>query len=59
MNIASIAPQPEMRKLSSNDLKQKVMDYKRDNEYLAKMTSYNETKAQLIREGIAAERIRK
>ena len=58
MNIAAIAPQPEMRKLSSNDLKQKVMDYRRDNEYLAKMTAYNETKAQLIREGIAAERIR-
>ena len=59
MNIAAIAPQPEMKKLSSNDLKKKVMDYKRDNEYLAKMTSYNETKAQLIRKGIAAERIRK
>jgi|GEM_PF-3013083 len=58
MNIAAIAPQPEMRKLSSNDLKQKVMDHRKDNEYLARMTVYNENKAQLIREGIAAERIR-
>jgi hypothetical protein len=58
MNIAAITPQQEVRKFSSNDLKQKVMDYRKDNEYLAKMTAYNENKAQLIREGIAAERIR-
>jgi len=58
MNIASVTPQQEVRKFSSNDLKQKVMDYRKDNEYLAKMTAYNKNKAQLIREGIAAERIR-
>ena len=58
MNIATIAPQTEVRKFTSNDLKQKVMDYKKDNEYLARMTAYNENKAQLIRAGIAEERIR-
>ena len=58
MNIATIAPQTEVRKFTSNDLKQKVMDYKKDNEYLARMTAYNENKAQLIRSGVAEERIR-
>ncbi len=59
MNIASIAPQQEVRRFSSNELKKKVQDHHRvDNDYLARMTVYNENKAQLIREGISEERIR-
>jgi hypothetical protein len=58
MNVASIVPQTEVRKLTSNQLKQRVIDYKKDNQYLDKMTGYIETKAQLVGEVITAERIR-
>ena len=58
MNASSITPQQVVKNSSSNELRQRVVDYKKDNEYLAKMTAYNQQKAQLIREGISEERIR-
>ncbi len=58
MNFTSITQQQEVKKCSSNELRKKVLDYRKNNEYLAKMTVYNENKSQMIRDGIMAERIR-
>ena len=58
MNIASISTQDEVKKLSSDELRKKIQDYKKDNEYLARMSVYNSTRTQLIQDGIEAELIR-
>jgi len=58
MNIASIYPQDQIKRFSSDELRKKIQDYKKDNEYLAKMSAYNATRTQLIQDGIEAERIR-
>ena len=58
MNVISIAQQLEVEKSLSDELKKKTQDHKKDNECLPKMTSYNVNKAQMILDGITAERIR-
>ncbi len=58
MNIAAISTKDQVKSLSSDELRKKIQDYKKDNEYLARMSAYNATRIQMIQDGIEAERIR-
>ena len=53
-----ITQKENVKKSSSNELRKKIQDHQKDNDYLANMTAYNSNKSQLIQDGIAAERIR-
>jgi hypothetical protein len=51
MNASVIIANPEVKRMSSDELKKKVLNYRKDNEYLEKMTNNNAERQLLIQQG--------
>ncbi len=51
MSLKLIITNPEAKKISSDELKLKVLNYRRDNEYLEAMVNHNAEKQLLIKQG--------
>ena len=51
MNASVIIANPEVKRMSSDELKKKVLNYRKDNEYLEKMINNNAERQLLIQQG--------
>lgn len=51
MSVQLIIINPEVKKASSDELKEKVLNYRKDNEYLEEMINHNAEKQLLIKQG--------